>query len=225
MGAGVASRLFAFRHAWMASDFSTKAVRVFAKIALLSRASRVKPASAMSDLNRSSSAWTMFQGVLLIVLGVLAVAFPVPASVALEQVFAAVLLIAGGYALAAALGRGAGGTWHRILGAIWAVLTLVTGLLLVFKIIAGMLMLTILMVAYFAAQGVVTIAGALRFRGHGGFWMMLLSGVVSLLLAWVIYRELPVSAASTLGLLFGINLIFVGAYFVSMAQAIKSLRS
>lgn len=166
----------------------------------------------------------MFQGILLIILGILAVAFPLPASVAVEQVFAAVLLIAGGYALAAALGRSGGSAWHRAIGAIWAVLTLVAGSLLVFKVVAGLVMLTTLMIAYFAAQGVLAVVGAFRFRGHGAFWVMLLSGVVSLLLAWVIFRDLPFSAASTLGLLFGINLIFSGAYFLSMAQALRSLR-
>ena len=50
---------------------------------------------------------------------------------------------------------------------------------------------------------------------------MLLSGAVSLLLAWVIFRGFPETAAWTLGLLFGINLVFTGAFFISMASAIK----
>lgn len=167
----------------------------------------------------------MFQGILLVILGALAIAFPLPATVAIEQVFAALLLIVGGYSLAASIGRKDGSMAQRIISALWALLTLVTGLLLVFKIIAGIYMLTVLMVAYFAAQGIVTILASFKFRGHGTFAIMLLSGFVSLLLAWVIFRELPQSAASTLGLLFGINLVFTGMFFISMASALKDERT
>lgn len=155
------------------------------------------------------------------VLGAFAVVFPLPATVVVEQFFAALLLIAGGYALAAAIGRKGSGTFHRVVSALWALLTLVTGLLLVFKVVAGIYMLTVILAAYFAAQGIVTLIASFKFRASGAFLLMILSGLVSLLLAWVIYRDLPVSAASTLGLLFGINLIFTGAFFISMASALK----
>jgi uncharacterized membrane protein HdeD (DUF308 family) len=51
--------------------------------------------------------------------------------------------------------------------------------------------------------------------------MMLLSGVVSLVLAWMIFSGFPGSAVWLLGLLFGINLIFTGAFFISMSSALK----
>ena len=161
----------------------------------------------------------MFQGILLIILGALAIVFPLIGTIAVEQVFAALLLIAGGYALAASLGRRDSGFAHRLVSALWAILTLVTGLLLLFKIGAGVLTLTILLAAYFAAQGIVTIFSAFRFRGSGTMWMMLLSGMVSLVLAWMIFSGFPGSSVWVLGLLFGINLIFTGAFFISMALA------
>jgi uncharacterized membrane protein HdeD (DUF308 family) len=104
---------------------------------------------------------------------------------------------------------------------LWSILTLVTGLLLMFQVAAGVLTLTVLLGAYFAAQGIVTIVASFKFAGTGTFWMMLLSGVVSLALAWMIYSGFPGSAAWLLGLLFGINLIFTGAFFISMASALK----
>ena len=98
-----------------------------------------------------SSGWTFFQGILLIICGALAIGFPLFATIAIEQVFAALLLIVGGYALAAALGRKSRGMVHRIVSILWALLTLATGLLLVFKVVAGIAMLTILLASYFAA--------------------------------------------------------------------------
>lgn len=162
----------------------------------------------------------MFQGLLLIVLGACAITFPLLATIAVEQFFAALLLIAGGYALAAALGRKSSGASHRVVAILWSILTLVTGLLLVFKIGAGILTLTLLLASYFAAQGIVTIIGAFKFSG-GVLWMMMLSGIVSLVLGWMVFSGFPGSATWLLGLLFGINMIFTGAYFIAMSSALK----
>ena len=52
--------------------------------------------------------------------------------------------------------------------------------------------------------------------------MMLLSGAISLLLAWMIFSGFPGTAGWVLGLLLGINLIFTGAVFISMSSALKA---
>lgn len=174
-----------------------------------------------SALLQKSSGWTMFEGILLVVLGTVAIVFPLVATVAVEQVFAALLLIAGGYALAAALGRKGKGMAHRVAAALWAVLTLATGLLLVFEVVAGILALTMLLAAYFAAQGVVTIITAFRFAGTPAMWVMIFSGIVSLVLSWMVFSGFPGSAGWLLGLLFGINLIFTGVFFISMSLALR----
>ena len=172
--------------------------------------------------NHKSPGWTMFQGILLIVFGALAIAFPLLGTIVVEQLFAALLLIAGGYALAASLGRKESGTASRVVSGIWAVLTLATGLLLMFQVGAGILTLTILLAAYFAAQGLVTIVAAFKFSGTNTMWFMLLSGIVSLVLAWMIFSGFPGSATWLLGLLFGINLIFTGFFFLSMSSTLKA---
>jgi uncharacterized membrane protein HdeD (DUF308 family) len=180
----------------------------------------------MTDANQSKSpGWTLFQGILLIVLGALAIAFPLFGTIVVEQLFAALLLIAGGYALAAALGRKESSAASLLVSGIWAVLTLVTGLLLMFQIGAGILTLTILLAAYFAAQGVVTLIAAFKFSGTGTMWLMILSGIVSLVLAWMIFSGFPGSATWLLGLLFGINLIFTGFYFLSMSSTLRAPRA
>ncbi len=177
----------------------------------------------MSDAtNPKSPGVALFQGILLLVLGALSIIFPLIASIAIEQVFGAFLLIAGGYALATALGRKESGASHRIVSALWAILALATGLLLVFEFCAGLLTLTLLLAAYFAAQGIVTIIAAFRFSGTSTMWVMLLSGAVSLVLAGMIFSGFPGSAAWVLGLLFGINMIFAGAFFISMSITLRA---
>lgn len=175
--------------------------------------------------NPKSPGWTMFQGILLIVLGALAIAFPLLGTIVVEQLFAALLLIAGGYALAASLGRKESSIASRVVSGLWAVLTLVTGLLLIFQVGAGILTLTILLAAYFAAQGVVTVVAAFKFSGTSTMWFMLLSGIVSFILAWMIFSGFPGSAAWLLGLLVGINLIFTGFFFLSMSSTLRAKKA
>jgi uncharacterized membrane protein HdeD (DUF308 family) len=67
----------------------------------------------------------------------------------------------------------------------------------------------------------VTIIAAFKFSGTGTMWLMLLSGVVSLVLAWMIFSGFPGSATWLLGLLFGINLIFTGFFFLSMSSTLR----
>ena len=91
-----------------------------------------------------------------------------------------------------------------------------------FQVGAGILTLTILLAAYFAAQGIVTIVASFKFSGTGTMWLMLLSGIVSLVLAWMIFNGFPNSATWMLGLLFGINLIFTGFFFISMSSTLRA---
>lgn len=171
---------------------------------------------------QKSPGWILFQGILLVVLGSLAIIFPLMATVAVEQIFAALLLIAGGYALATALGRKSMRTAQRVTSVLWALLTLVTGLLLVFEVVAGMKMLTILLGSYFAAQGIITILAAFRFRGSAALWIMLSSGIISLVLAFMIFSGFPGTAGWVLGLLLGINLIFTGASFIGTSLVLRA---
>ena len=73
--------------------------------------------------------------------------------------------------------------------------------------------------AYFLAEGVATIMYALEHRQQlSGRWeWMLISGIVDLALAVMIFIDLPGSAAWALGLLVGINMIFGGTALLMMA--------
>jgi len=100
---------------------------------------------------------------------------------------------------------------------------LLGGLLLVFPGI-GLISLTYLLIAFFVAEGIVTIMYALEHRREltRRWGWMLLSGVVDLFVAFVILIGLPGSFAWALGLLVGVNLLFGGASMIAMALAARS---
>ena len=112
------------------------------------------------------------------------------------------------------------GFWWSLFSAALAVLA---GGILLAKPAQGILTLTIVVGAYFLAEGVVTIMYALEHRRElSERWSWLLvSGVMDLLIAFIIVAGLPDSAEWAIGLLVGINLVLGGASLVGMALAAR----
>jgi uncharacterized membrane protein HdeD (DUF308 family) len=165
--------------------------------------------------------WKLFlvEGILLVVLGLLAVAVPVIASLTLTIVFGWLFLISGivGLFTTFAMRHGPGFWWSLVS----AVLGIVVGAWLLIQPGLGLVSLTYLLIAFFIVEGVATIMFALEHRrALSGRWgWMLTSGIVDLFLAAVILLGLPGAVAWALGLIVGVNMVFGGASMVGMALA------
>ena len=82
--------------------------------------------------------------------------------------------------------------------------------------------LAMVLVAFFIVEGIASILGAIQHRRHLRSWVwVLFSGVVDLLLAWLIWAGWPSSADWAIGLLVGINMIFFGLSLVMTALAAR----
>jgi uncharacterized membrane protein HdeD (DUF308 family) len=103
------------------------------------------------------------------------------------------------------------------------VLAVAAGIILLAQPVQGTLTLTIVVGAYFLAEGVATIMYALEHRRElSERWSWLLvAGIMDLLIAAVIIAGLPGSALWAVGLLVGINLLFGGATLIGMALAAR----
>lgn len=170
--------------------------------------------------------WKLFlaQGIVMMVLGVLAVALPNIATLAIE-IFVGWLFFIGGIFRAVSI-------WHsrQAPGFAWALLTavlsIVLGLILVFRPMAGVLTLTMVLVAFFVIEGIASIIGAIEHRQHLRSWgWVLFSGIVDLLLAYLIWQGWPSSASWAIGLLVGVNMLFLGLSLVMTALAARLMGS
>ena len=97
------------------------------------------------------------------------------------------------------------------------------GIILLARPVQGVLTLTIVLGAYFLAEGVTTIMYALEHRrelSERWSWM-LFACVMDILIAAMIITGLPGSALWAVGLLVGINLLFGGASLIGMALAAR----
>jgi uncharacterized membrane protein HdeD (DUF308 family) len=166
--------------------------------------------------------WKLFlaQGILMMVLGFLAVAEPNIATVAVG-IFVGWLFFIGGIFRAASL-------WHsrQAPGFVWsmltAILSVVLGLILIFRPLAGVLTLTMVLIAFFIIEGVASIVAAIEHRRHLRSWgWVLFSGIIDLFLAFLIWDGWPSSADWAIGLLVGVNMLFLGLSLVMTALAAR----
>ncbi len=178
--------------------------------------------SKMSAAVREHWKAFLFEGILLAILGLAAMIVPPLASLAVTIVLGWMFLVTGIAGLAVSFwARAMPGFWWSLISAALAVLA---GGILLARPMQGVLTLTIVVGAYFLAEGVATIMYALEHRKElSGRWSWLLvAGLMDILVAFFIIAGLPGSAEWAIGLLVGINLLFGGATLIGMALAARN---
>src|SRR3982075_3472278 len=177
-----------------------------------------------SEMNaRVKAHWKvfLFEGIVLAILGLAAMIVPPLASLAVAIFLGWMFLISGIAGLFVTFwARQMPGFWWSLFSAALAVLA---GLILIARPVQGILTLTIVVGAYFLAEGVATIMYALEHRRElSERWSWLLfAGIWDILIAAMIIAGLPGSAEWAIGLLVGINLLFGGASLIGMALAAR----
>lgn len=161
--------------------------------------------------------WGMFlaEGIILVILGIAAIVLPPIATLAVTIIIGWIFLISGIVGLISTFWlRQAPGFWWSLASAI---IGIAAGVVLLGWPIAGSLSLTLVLVAFFAAEGVASILYAFDHRKSARWGWMLASGIIDLILAGIIFAGLPGTAAWALGLLVGINMLFGGTALIAMA--------
>lgn len=157
-------------------------------------------------------------GIVLIVLGVLAILFPLVFSIAAKVLLGWVFLLTGAAMLYHAFQAKA---WES---AIWsgliAVLHVTLGVYLAFFALNGLVGLTFLLGVVFLIQGAVEAMIALQHRNKAGWRWLALNGAVTLLLGALLIAGLPGTALWALGLFLGINFLASGIAFVALARSV-----
>ena len=164
----------------------------------------------------------LFEGILLVVLGVAALILPPLASLSIAIFLGWMFLISGiGGLIVTYWARSTPGFWWSLISAALAVLA---GILLLARPMQAVLTLTIVLGAYFLAEGVATIMYALEHRRElSGRWSwLLISGLVDIAISFMVITGLPSSAEWAIGILVGINLLFGGASLIGMALAARN---
>jgi len=178
---------------------------------------------ALKDALKTHWKLFLFQGVVMVILGILAVAWPAVATIAVDLYVGWLFLISGLVGLVAMFSA------RDVPAFFWTLLTaalaIAAGVLLIWKPMEGALSLTIVLTAFFFAEGIFQIVGSFSYRDviPGSWGWMLASGISDLILAGLLLVYWPVSAAWALGLIVGINLITSGVAIVTIAFEARNI--
>lgn len=160
-------------------------------------------------------------GVLTMALGTVVLFNAVIASAAIVTVTGIFLLLGG--ALQIALGVWAEGLGTKLLTWGLGALTAFLGWSFMANPLAGIISLSTFLLILLAASGIVQILFAFRVRGTRFFWLLLLAGSVSVVLA-IIILSLPGATLTLLGTLLGVQMLSAGASLTMMGRFFKEVR-
>ncbi|BCG63519.1 MAG: hypothetical protein methR_P1238 [Methyloprofundus sp.] len=167
--------------------------------------------------------WKFFtaEGVFFIVLGSIAIIVPQVFTVGIALFLGWLLLVGGGFQIIRALSmiNMPGFSLWFFLG----VLQVVIGYFLVADTTKGVMTLTMLLTVFFAMEGLVKIYLAFMMRPLARWGWVFFSGFTSLLLAIIVWVGWPGTASWVLGLLLGVNMIFLGWSLLNISLHHKAL--
>jgi uncharacterized membrane protein HdeD (DUF308 family) len=189
-------------------------------IAPFGAAAGLPPSDLLEALRRGQKR-LMIAGVLMIVLGAVAVIVPAIASVATAIFIGWILVIASAFDLANAMAVEHGG--RKALRIVLAAITFVAGFYLLVAPLDGVFTLTVVLVIWFMATGTARVIVGIAERGVPGWGMTVVSGAISILLAVLIAEKLPSSADWAIGLIVGVDLLFSGTLLTSLAYRLRSV--
>ena len=167
--------------------------------------------------------WGIFlaEGIILVLLGIAAILLPLIATLAFTIIIGWIFLASGIVGLITTFwARHAPGFWWSLISAIVAI---AAGVVLLLWPVSGSISLTLVLIAFFVIEGIASIMYAIEHRNQlTGRWVwMLVSGIIDLILAGIIFAGLPGTALWALGLLVGINMVFGGVALIGMALAAR----
>ena len=174
-----------------------------------------------SDFLRQASRWSIVWGVLLVILGALALASPLMAAVAVNVVISWLIVLAGVVHLITAFYS------HRAGSVIWRVLVglayVFFGVYLIAHPAVGVASLTLVLATLFLIEGILNIALYFQVRAMQRAGWFLLDGIITLILGLMIYLQWPSSSAWAIGTIVGISLIVSGVTRLMLSLAVRDV--
>jgi uncharacterized membrane protein HdeD (DUF308 family) len=171
------------------------------------------------DVARHASTVSIVWGVLLIIFGMLAIASPFVAAVAVNVVVAWLITLAGvAHLMLAFRVHGAGSMiWKLLVGVAY----ICFGIYLILHPVLGVASLTLLLASLFLVEGILDIILYAKMRPiHGSAWV-LVDGIITLLLGGMIYMQWPSSSIWAIGTLVGVSMIISGLARVMLSFAVR----
>ncbi|BCJ90981.1 hypothetical protein IZ6_17160 [Terrihabitans soli] len=177
------------------------------------------PAPSVSQSVRANWGWFLILGIALTIAGAFAILLPVYSTLATSLFLGVILIVAGIFQIFHAFRVK---TWH---GFFWdlaiGIVQIVGGAIIYMNPFAGAITITALIAGVFLAQGVTQLLLAFKVRPHDGWVWLLSSGLLALIIAFMLFARFPASSLTTPGVLAGISILFSGLSYIMIALAAR----
>lgn len=172
---------------------------------------------------KKSIGWSIGLSVLMIAAGILAIASPMAAGIAVNLLVAWLLVFSAcAHLVFAWYTRSAGGfLWELLVG----ILYMLIGVYLLTRPVAGLESLTIALAVYLFVEAILEFVLGFTLRPLPGSAWLLVDGAITLILAIMIWRTWPSSTGWVIGTLVGISMLFSGISRLSISLAARSVTS
>lgn len=186
-------------------------------------ATRLKrdPADMLGRVGRHWG-WVLFFGVITLVLGILALAWPGHTLIAIAVVFGVQLVVMGVFRFVASFAYPdlSGGT--RVLYALLGVLSLIIGLYALRHVLITIVALALLLGIFWVVSGTTELFTAISQRELPNRGWNIFSGILGII-AGIILLVYPAISVLTLAIVVGIWLLVYGMMLISVASQMRSL--
>jgi uncharacterized membrane protein HdeD (DUF308 family) len=178
-------------------------------------------ATSLVTIAKQSIGWSIALSVLMILAGILAIVVPVAAGIAVTVFIGWLLVFSGAAHLVFAWHtRTTGGfIWELLLGIAY----ILVGVYVLSHPVAGLASLTLALAIYLFAKGILELVLSFRLRPMAASTWLLLDGVITLILAILIWRSWPSSSPWVIGTLVGISMLFSGVSRLMLSMGARSL--
>lgn len=175
--------------------------------------------ASLGTIAKGSVGWSIGLSVLMLLAGVFAIVIPPVAGIAVVLIVAWLLIFSGAAHLIFAWHtRTTGGfVWELLVG----VLYMVVGVYTLVHPVAGLASLTLLLAGYLLAEAVLEFILSFRMRPMPGANWLLVDGIITLILAVLIWRTWPSSTEWVIGTLVGISMVFSGFSRLALSLAAR----
>ncbi len=169
--------------------------------------------SGLVKVSKRTAIW----GWVVLITGIISLFSPFVFGVAISILVGGLLAVAGIARLMDALQGG--GFWSGIFGA----MSTVAGLVIMGRPLLGLATLTLVLAVFFLATGISGVIAAIQIRPRQGWGLLLLSGIISAVLAMMIWNQWPLSGRWAVGILVGVQLIFSGMTMIRIGSATRKM--
>ncbi len=170
---------------------------------------------------KRASGWSVALGVLMIILGIIAMLAPWEFGIVIALIIGWTAIFNGVAQIIYGVRTHSGG--RTVLEVILGLIYIIAGIYLLVHPVGGLLVLTIFLASFLIVYGIFALVLAFQMRPLHGWGWVLFDAIITILLGVLIWAHWPLNAEWVVGTLFGISILVSGVTRLMMSLAIRRM--